>query len=239
MALYENLSASSSPEDIAAAYKEFAGLAGGDTAAVQQQAVDYLSALGVAAPAITQAYSIYTAPPVTSTGGLSSVTSGKNTVLEDTSTFNNGSTGALTQATGGTGSTTGSTTGALDQVTSTVGSKTASPFDAINQAFIGGDYAGTAGIIASAGLTADQIKAYYGFGDDTMNFLKGQGIFGTFTPTPTSLVATPTPTSIVTTPTPINQRLQRWICFGRLNNTSHISKVTRHGRSCGGWVDCF
>ena len=64
MALYEKLSATSSPEDIAAAYKEFTGLAGGDTAAVQKQAVDYLSALGIAAPAITQAYSIYNAPPV-------------------------------------------------------------------------------------------------------------------------------------------------------------------------------
>lgn len=118
MALYERLSASSSPEDIAAAYDEFVGLAGGETAGVQKQAVDYLSALGIAAPAITQAYNIYTAPAVTNTGGLSAVTSGNGAVLEDTSTFNNGSTGALTQVTGGTGATTGSTTGALQTATS-------------------------------------------------------------------------------------------------------------------------
>ena len=64
MALYERLSATSSPEDIAAAYEEFVGLAGGNTAAVQQQAVDYLSALGIGAPSISEAYSIYTQPDV-------------------------------------------------------------------------------------------------------------------------------------------------------------------------------
>ena len=79
MALYETLSSSSTPEEIAAAYKEFTGLAGGDTAAVQKQAVDYLSALGIAAPAITQAYDIYKAPP---TGGLPT----SDTVSNQTST---------------------------------------------------------------------------------------------------------------------------------------------------------
>jgi hypothetical protein len=125
MPLFERLSATSSPEDIAAAYKEFTGLAGGDTAAVQKQAVDYLSALGVAAPAITQAYSIYTAPPVVEApvSGLSAVTSGKNTVLEDTSDTYvpevaytpPASTGALTQATTPV-TNTAATTGALSQV---------------------------------------------------------------------------------------------------------------------------
>jgi len=105
MALYEKLSSSSSPEEIAAAYKEFTGLAGGETADVQKQAVDYLTGLGIAAPAITQAYDIYNQPAVTApVGGLSSVTSGNNTVLNDTS-------GALDQAT----STVNSTTGALTQ----------------------------------------------------------------------------------------------------------------------------
>lgn len=125
MALFEKLSATSSPAEIAAAYKEFTGLAGGDTAAVQKQAVDYLSALGVAAPAITQAYSIYTAPPVVEApvSGLSAVTSGKNTVLEDTSDTYvpevaytpPASTGALTQATTPV-TNTAATTGALNQV---------------------------------------------------------------------------------------------------------------------------
>ena len=108
MALFERLSATSSPEDIAAAYKEFTGLAGGDTAAVQKQAVDYLSALGVAAPAISQAYSIYTAPPVVESpvSGLSAVTSGKGTVLEDTSDTYVPPTGALAQAVTPTGTST-------------------------------------------------------------------------------------------------------------------------------------
>jgi hypothetical protein len=178
MALYEKLSASSSPDEIAAAYKEFTGLAGGDTADVQKQAVDYLTGLGIAAPAITQAYDIYKAPP---TGGLPT----NDTVVDDgfvDTSATSGNTGALTQSSSNLTST---NAGALDQATSTVGSTTASPFNAINQAFIGGDYAGTASLVKDAGLTPDQIKAYYGFGDDTMNFLKGQGIFGT----PTSTVA--------------------------------------------------
>lgn len=110
MALYTSLSASSTPEDIAAAYEEFVGLAGGDTAAVQKQAVDYLSALGIGAPAITEAYSIYTqpdvAPPVV-TSPLTSVTSGGGGVLEDTSSYEDvytpptTTTGALTQANAG------------------------------------------------------------------------------------------------------------------------------------------
>jgi hypothetical protein len=82
MALFEKLSASSSPQEIADAYKEFTGMAGGDNAANQKLAVDYLSTLGVGTPTIEQAYSAYTAPPASS---LSAVTSGQNTVLEDTS----------------------------------------------------------------------------------------------------------------------------------------------------------
>jgi len=129
-------------------------LAGGDNPANQQLAIDYLSNLGVATPAIEQAYSMYTAPPVVETdyfaqqfapdvyaGGLSAVTSGKNTVLEDTSnnyygdydsntntsaltpvttpvTNTVGTTGALTQATTpATNTAAATTTGALNQVT--------------------------------------------------------------------------------------------------------------------------
>lgn len=62
MALYEKLTATSSPEEIAAAYKEFTGLVGGDTQEAQTRAVDYLSGLGIAAPTITQAYQQYLAP---------------------------------------------------------------------------------------------------------------------------------------------------------------------------------
>jgi hypothetical protein len=155
MALYEKLSSSSSPEEIAAAYDEFIGLAGGDTAANQKQAVDYLSSLGIGTPTIEQAYGIYTAPDVdTSVSGLSTLTSGSSD-LSGTS----GNTGALTQATSGL---TDASSGALDQAASTVGSTTAvaNPYDAINTAFMAGDYSGTAGVIANAGLTPAEIKAY-------------------------------------------------------------------------------
>jgi len=177
MALYEKLSSSSSPEEIAAAYKEFTGLAGGETADVQKQAVDYLTGLGIAAPAITQAYDIYKAPP---TGGLPTNDTVVDDGFVDTST-SSGNTGSLTQSSANLTST---NAGALDQASS-ASTATVSPYDAINKAFIGGDYAGTAGLVKSAGLTPDQIRAYYGFGDQTMDFLKGQGIFGT----PTSTVA--------------------------------------------------
>jgi hypothetical protein len=118
MALYEKLSASSSPQEIAEAYKEFTTAVGGDTAANQKQAVDYLSSLGIATPAISQAYSIYTAPPVVEApvSGLSAVTSGKGAVLEDTSDTYVPPTGALTQVSAPV-TTTATTTGALNQVT--------------------------------------------------------------------------------------------------------------------------
>ena len=113
-------------------------MAGGDNPANQQLAIDYLNNLGVASPAIEQAYNMYTAPPETDyfaqqfapdvfEGGLSAVTSGNNTVLEDTSNayVPPTSTGALTQvstpvntAATNTAATTGATTtGALTQAT--------------------------------------------------------------------------------------------------------------------------
>jgi len=70
MALYEKLTATSTPAEIAAAYKEFTGLVGGDTQDAQTRAVDYLTGLGISAPTITQAYSQFTQP---ATGALSQV----------------------------------------------------------------------------------------------------------------------------------------------------------------------
>ena len=133
MALFERLSASSSPQEIADAYKEFTGMAGGDNPANQKLAVDYLTSLGVATPAIEQAYSVYAPPPVVQApvvqapivqapvvqvpvSGLSAVTSGKNTVLEDTSDSYIPPTGALAQVTAPV-TNTAATTGALNQVT--------------------------------------------------------------------------------------------------------------------------
>lgn len=62
MALYESLTKSSTPEEIAAAYKEFTGTTGGDTKAAQEAAVGYLTSLGISAPTIESAYKQYTAP---------------------------------------------------------------------------------------------------------------------------------------------------------------------------------
>jgi hypothetical protein len=59
MPLYESLTSASTPEQIAAAYAEFTGGAGGDTAVNQGAAVDYLQSLGIAAPVIDQAYGQY------------------------------------------------------------------------------------------------------------------------------------------------------------------------------------
>ena len=82
MPLFERLSASSSPQEIADAYKEFTNLAGGDNPANQQLAIDYLNNLGVATPSINQAYNLYTAP-TTVAGGLPTVTG--NTTVDTTS----------------------------------------------------------------------------------------------------------------------------------------------------------
>lgn len=70
MALYESLTANSTPEQIAAAYAEFAGGAGGDTAVNQGAAVDYLQSLGIAAPVIDQAYGLYNQPPAAAATGI-------------------------------------------------------------------------------------------------------------------------------------------------------------------------
>ena len=166
MALFEKLSASNSPEDIAAAYKEFTGLAGGDTAANQKLAVDYLNTLGVAAPEIEQAYNTYTSPDVEApVSGLSAVTSGKNTVLEDTSSSDipeavytpPASTGALTQvATPVTN--TAATTGALTQAVTTDAGGISKPVDLGNGTFktSGGTIIDANGYPVKDSLTAAQ-----------------------------------------------------------------------------------
>lgn len=75
--------------------------------------------------------------------------------------------------------------------------------DQINAAWTKGDYAATAGIIAAAGLTPAQIKAYYNLDDATMDFVMSRGVFGpkvtpVVTPVVTPLV-TPVVTPIVST----------------------------------------
>jgi hypothetical protein len=59
MPLYESLTSTSTPEQIAAAYAEAAGAAGGDTTANQNVAINYLQNLGIATPVISQAYDQY------------------------------------------------------------------------------------------------------------------------------------------------------------------------------------
>lgn len=71
MALYESLNAQSTPAEIAAAYSQFVGGAGGDTAANQAQAVNFLTGLGITAPTIETAYNQFLQPAqVANTAGM-------------------------------------------------------------------------------------------------------------------------------------------------------------------------
>jgi hypothetical protein len=56
---YTELSSGSSPADIAAAYADFVASAGGDTAANQQAAVEYLTNLGIGQDTIGSAYGLF------------------------------------------------------------------------------------------------------------------------------------------------------------------------------------
>jgi len=56
---YTSLSGSSSPEAIAAAYRDYVASAGGDTAANQQAAQSYLANLGVSPDTVNQAYGLF------------------------------------------------------------------------------------------------------------------------------------------------------------------------------------
>ena len=62
MPLYEALNKNSTPEQIAAAYGEFTGSAGGDTAANQNVAQTFLQGRGIATPVIGQAYNQFLQP---------------------------------------------------------------------------------------------------------------------------------------------------------------------------------
>ena len=85
MALYESLTSQSTPEEIAAAYKEFAGTAGGDTQKTQEAAVNYLTNLGISAPTIESAYGSYLSGQAPTTGGaLSTVTTPTSNVVTPT-----------------------------------------------------------------------------------------------------------------------------------------------------------
>jgi len=67
MALYESLTAQSTPDQIAAAYQEFTGMSGGDTTANQDAARSYLTNLGIAAPTIEQSYNQFLQPATVAT----------------------------------------------------------------------------------------------------------------------------------------------------------------------------
>ena len=57
--LYKGLTATSTPAQVAAAYRELAEKAGGDTAYNQREAVAYLQKLGIADPTIRAGYDLY------------------------------------------------------------------------------------------------------------------------------------------------------------------------------------
>ena len=92
---------------------------------------------------------------------------------------------------------TGATSGSTPDSTTV----TANPYDAISQAWIAGDVAGTTNMIKDAGLTPAQIKAYFNLDDATMAQLSSQGIFGatgSTTVTGTSTATGTTGTSVST-----------------------------------------
>jgi len=60
---YTTLTKDSSADDIASAYKQFTTASGGDTAANQQAAINYLTNLGIGQDKIGQAYGTYQASP--------------------------------------------------------------------------------------------------------------------------------------------------------------------------------
>ena len=60
---YTTLTKDSSADDIASAYKQFTTASGGDTAANQKAAIDYLTNLGIGQDTIGQAYGTYQASP--------------------------------------------------------------------------------------------------------------------------------------------------------------------------------
>jgi hypothetical protein len=81
--LYQGLSATSTPAQIAAAYSQFTSGSGGDTTANQDIARSYLTNLGISAPTIEQAYNQFTQPAsvaqtVANTSGIGSLGIGTN-----------------------------------------------------------------------------------------------------------------------------------------------------------------
>lgn len=69
--LYQSLTAQSTPDQIAQAYSQFVGGAGGDTTANQDAARSYLTNLGIAAPTIEQSYNQFLQPAqIANTAGM-------------------------------------------------------------------------------------------------------------------------------------------------------------------------
>ena len=68
---FEQLTKSSNPLDIQAAYNEWAAANGGDTAANQATAQGYLSNLGIGQGAINDAYTMYKSQATPAYAGLS------------------------------------------------------------------------------------------------------------------------------------------------------------------------
>jgi len=90
---YRSLTKDSSAEDIASAYKQFTTAGGGDTAANQQAAINYLTNLGIGQDKIGQAYGTYQASPTytdyTQQNVVDYLTTNKNAdIAADTTKFN-------------------------------------------------------------------------------------------------------------------------------------------------------
>lgn len=125
-------------------------------------AADIARATGVDVGGVQARYDAVKTP----SGGLSNVTGGKNSVLEDTSD-------TYVPA---ASSTSTASTGALTQATSTDANTRANALSAVTSAWNSGDYAATNKIIEDSGLSAKDIQNYYKLDDNTMNWVLSQGI---------------------------------------------------------------
>ena len=74
--LYSGLSKTSSAQDIASAYGQFAGGAGGDTQGNRDTAINYLKGLGIDQSTMDTAYGIYKKPPASGSTSTSTSSSG-------------------------------------------------------------------------------------------------------------------------------------------------------------------
>jgi len=162
---YQELNAKATPTNIANAYSSFVAGSGGDTAANQTTAINYLKDIGLSDEQINQAYNTYVAevaqPTTAVTGGGGSSTTG---------TVASGTGGGMLSGGGGT-STTGTVAAAVEEPSYTALGANSSPASIASAyadfvASAGGDTAANQQIaidyLTSLGISQDKIGQAYG-----------------------------------------------------------------------------